>query len=350
VVERSYAEIALEGAGDAPNSARADILARVIDAFQQAAYVIAASRLNVSQNIKFKPGPEFRASFSLDVFPMAPGSLAVPIALREDPDLLAPDLDHRPPVLDDLQAALQAVTSGQLDRLQILIPDSVLRTRFLRETARASPRRGESWRLKYRNRHVDWVRLDASIHDVLDAWIATPELVEQSLTVTGDLIRIDFEEHALWIRYRPNGREIRCSYTFDIEESIVESRNEPIQVSGRFILDDEGHPRNLTDVFRAQPVDLSPIRIERFHTNLGSFHARPGLVIRPQLSEDQQTLEAVFDELALHAYAQTRDELVTEVQTQLAVLWFEFVETEDDLALDGTALAIVMGERITRLR
>ena len=79
----------------------------------------------------------------------------------------------------------------------------------------------------------------------------TPKASEDAImTVTGELLRIDFSTRQVTLLYPPTRREIDCTYLPEIEDSIVETRKGFIQVTGRFVLDEEGNPNKLMDVTR----------------------------------------------------------------------------------------------------
>ncbi|MFZ4703567.1 MAG: hypothetical protein ACOYMG_26290 [Candidatus Methylumidiphilus sp.] len=167
----------------------------------------------------------------------------------------------------------------------------------------------------------------------------TPKASEDAImTVTGELLRIDFSTRQVTLLYPPTRREIDCTYLPEVEDSIVETRKGFIQVTGRFVLDEEGNPNKLMDVTRVEPLDLSPIHI----TELDRLPVRmnEALELTPVLDEESQQYLCVEDQsLGLNAFALNRAQLLDEIQQQLAMLWTEYACASDD-ALDDDARAL----------
>ena len=93
----------------------------------------------------------------------------------------------------------------------------------------------------------------------IDEWLEVDLTERQLMTVTGELIRINFDENKLFIRVRVTARQLECSYSPETEVDLLESRRGLIQVTGEFVIDETGHRLRLTAVNRIEPVDLSPL-------------------------------------------------------------------------------------------
>ena len=156
------------------------------------------------------------------------------------------------------------------------------------------------------------------------------------MTVTGELIRIDFDRNLVTLRYPPTSQELECSYVQDIEDTIVESRREWIQVTGRFTLDAEGHPKSLTDVTRIEPVDLSPMCFDAIELAGRCLRFNPPLLLEPGLEEEtKQLLIVQDDDLDIHVYAQTREQLADDLAVELFFLWDEYANAAPDSLTEG---------------
>jgi hypothetical protein len=169
----------------------------------------------------------------------------------------------------------------------------------------------------------------------------TPE--NTVMTVTGELIRIDFDKRTVVLRHPVTHKEIECVYVDELEETMIENRRGMIQATGRFTLDDEGYPNKLTDVTQLEPVDLSPISLKIAHWNDREFRFRQPLTLNPSLDEDPV--------LTLLAYAQTREQLLQEISEQIAFMWDAYVRSsEDGLAPDALRLRQKLLETVSENR
>ncbi len=245
-------------------------------------------------------------------------------------------------------AGLDAIKKGDAAQLKHVLPDSILRTRFLREFKEALPASGEPWTVRFRNGHDESISLGSFDTRIIEEWMTAPEVIQDSMTVIGDLIRIDFVERAIWIKYKPNNKALRCSYDIEIESDILAERDLPIQLSGTFILDDEGFPQSLSNVYQIESVNLAPFEYDNLMTDCGAFIFEPRLILKPTLSLDQQLFIVSDPELGIDAYGATRKELETEIAVQVAVLWDEIAQSDDQLDEGAQALAVALKSRITR--
>ena len=142
-----------------------------------------------------------------------------------------------------------------------------------------------------------------------------------------------------------SNREIDCFANEDVIDELMESRKEPVQVTGTFTLDEDDQPKKLTGVFRVESVDLSPISVDRISLAQGRILvAALPLVLTPHLDEETRQHYVVEEPaLGIHAVAQTREALLDEVADDMAFLWDTYVEnTEAPL----TSQAQQLGERL----
>ncbi len=172
-----------------------------------------------------------------------------------------------------------------------------------------------------------------------DDWLTQDTPEDAVMTVTGELIRIDFDKRIVVLRYPPTHQEIECIYLEELEDSMIENRRQKIQVTGQFTLDADGHPIKLTDVTRIEPVDLSPIMIREIPWHNKKLHLKMPLLLTPQMDDDTEQLYVVEKpEIGLHVFSYTREDLIHEINEQLAMLWEEYAVTTDELATDARTL------------
>ena len=88
------------------------------------------------------------------------------------------------------------------------------------------------------------------------------------------------------------------------------------------MLDNKGNPIRMTDVSRIEPVDLSPIELNRFEWNGRTLLADHSVEFHPKLDEETNQLYIIEDEtLNLHVFASTRQALLEELSEQIVFIW-----------------------------
>lgn len=334
------AKIRLTNDEEGMHEVPADVLVRALAGMQQLVYVIATAQEQRTVKSRLRVPQEIQQRYSLSCQLPQPGSYAMPIALgtgKTDPSLFT----NYKRLLSTAEGILRAIQQGNLDGVFEVLPDSKLRNRALREVRKLLPKPGEGWRFGFQRGDGPEVLLSS------DTAIATidRELTQDSpedtvMTVTGELIRIDFDKRTVVLRYPPTHTEIECVYVEELEETMIENRWGLIQATGQFTLDQEGNPVKLSNVTRLQPIDLSPITLRSAHWSDRVFRFSEPLVLQPELDEESQQLYVVEEpSLTLVAYARTREQLLQEINEQVALIWDEYVQAEDEtLALDALEL------------
>jgi len=334
------AKIRLTNDEEGMHEVPADVLVRSLAGMQQLVYVIATAQEQRTVKSRLRVPQEIQQRYSLSCQLPQPGSYAMPIALgtgKIDPTLFT-DYER---LLSTAERILGAIQQDNLDEIFEVLPDSKLRNRALREVRKLLPKPGEGWQFGFQRGQNSEVLLSS------DTAIATidRELTQDSpedtvMTVTGELIRIDFDNHTVVLRYPPTRTEIECVYVEEGEETMIENRRGLIQATGQFTLDHDGNPLKLINVTRLQPIDLSPITLRSVHWGDRVFRFSEPLVLQPELDEESQQLYVVEEpSLTLYAYAQTREQLLQEISEQIAFMWDEYVQAEDEtLATDALEL------------
>ncbi|MDP2183404.1 MAG: hypothetical protein Q8K99_12650, partial [Actinomycetota bacterium] len=237
------------------SSVSSEVLAQALRGLQTAVWLLGAQALEHSVNERFKPGQELRQHYELVCRAPESGSYAMPVELwdiRQQSDLTSPTN-----LLGRALEVVRAVSEGDREVLRERMPDSFLRNRMLRELARFLPRPGDTWKLDVERSGAS-VTLDARSGRTAESWLRVPEETA-TMTVTGDLVRVDFEENKVVIRHPVTNRTIDCYARADVIDDLVENHYEPVQVTGVFTLDENDHPIKLTDVSVVETVDLSPL-------------------------------------------------------------------------------------------
>jgi hypothetical protein len=324
--------LTLSGEETEGHEVRAETLVTLLVGLQRVAYLLGAAECGQEIGVRLKPSRAMREHFSLRCGIPQPGSFALPLDVGR-----AGELDVGPPLLERLRGIWAALADQDGVALRAALPESVAQ-RVLREIAAMLPKvAGLGVSLQTAQTPapatLTW-RTSRFISDQL-----TPRVPEDTvMTITGELLRIDFAARQVTILYPPTRREIVCTYLPEIEDTIIESRKEPIQVTGRFVLDEAGNPSKLMDVSRIEPIDLSPLVVNELERP--PLRMREPLELVPTLDEESQQYLCVADAaLGLDAFALTREHLFDEVQAQLAMLWQEYACAPDS-ELDAGARAL----------
>jgi hypothetical protein len=343
------ARIHLTGTATEGSSVPAEVLVRAVQGLQQAVWLLAAADEAQPVSKRFKPGADFRKRYTLRLATPEPGSYAIPLSLSDE----RPQLSVSPFGTQDLLPRLHKVCGAIAERghgtLGGLVPDSSYRLRLLQEIRKVLPKKGEAWAFGFSAGSEPEVVLTAKDRDSIEEWLEAPE-DRRETAVIGQLQRIDFAEKMVVILYPPTHRELECLYREEIEETLLEARRELFQIIGQFVLDDDGHPKRLTDVRSIEPVDLSALSLATVEHAGHEYLLSPPVVVNPSLDEDtQQHFVAEIAEFGICAQGRTRDALLDDIASQIGFLWEEYaVAKESELSEDAIELRKVLLGRLKR--
>ncbi|MHC5936231.1 hypothetical protein [Nostoc sp.] len=318
-----------------------DILVRVLAGLQQIVYLLATVQEKRSVGERFRVPMEMQQLYRLRASIPQPGSYAIPVLLKPEIDSQLSISGNYTEIMLNLEGFFSSLNSSDFNQAQNIFPDSKLRNRALRETRKFLPKADELWQLGFSRSDSDReLTLTNKVIDHIDNWLTQDTPEDAVMTVTGELIRIDFDKRLVVLRYPPTRQEIDCIYLEELEDSMIENRRQMIQVTGQFTLDADGHPTNLTDVTRIEPVDLSPINVREVAGYGKKLRLIMPLFLTPELDEETKQLLVVEEsQIGLHVFAYTRDELIHEINEQMLIIWDEYVNVSvDELASDAQKL------------
>ena len=336
----AIATIRLTNDDDGMHEVPAEILVRTLSGMQQLVYLIATAQEQRQIRTRFRLSQEIQQRYSLSCRIPESGSYAQPMVLGSG-DVDSSLFTDYSELLSKAETLFSSIQTGLLDPLFDAFPDSKVRNRALREVRKLLPKPGEGWKFGFKQGDRPEVLLvpDSAVA-VIDRELAQDTPEDTVMTVTGELIRIDFDKRTVVLRYPLTRQEIECVYVDELEEAMIENRRGLIQATGQFTLDDEGSPIKLTNVTQLEPVDLSPISLKIVQWHGREFRFRQPLTLNPLLDEESQQLYVVEDlDLTLLAYAQTREQLIQEIGEQITFMWDTYVqESEHKLAPDALRL------------
>jgi hypothetical protein len=323
---RDSSEALLRFYGREPDSRAvpAEVLAKSVLGVQQTVLLLAASRSKHVVRERFRPGAQLREQATVLCASPRNGAFVLPMRLAQE----QLDLEFgtaKTGLWGALHAVFHSVQSGNSTSLIDIVPDSTIREKTLREVRRFTPGPGAPWSIGFTAQGKVEARLDYRAAHVIDEWIESGTEQDATMTVTGDLSRVFFEEKKIVIKYRPKNRSLNCFYREDLEDEILAMRKVPIQVTGRFILDEEGHPVELTDVYRIAPVDTAPMEFTSVRHGGRAFIFNDPFKLDIGMDEETGQLYTASDEATgIHVFAQTREQLAGELAEQIAFAWDEY--------------------------
>jgi hypothetical protein len=345
--------------GEDAHEVPADVLARALIGVQQTALLLAATATNQEVRERFRPSAELRERATLLCEVPTMGSFAMPMRLAEGQLLLPLGDGGEIGLMDAIHGLLRSVATGSADFLRKLLPDSVLRAKALREIQRLLPQPGDPWAIGFSSHEHKETILDDRAVRMVEEWIAA-ELAptDTTMTVTGELIGVFFDEKRVVIRYKPTKRPINCFLRDDVVDALLEHRvavarsgagSYKIQVTGEFTLDRNEHPTKLTNVYRVAPVDTSPMVFDRVHHKGRTFLAVPPLKLDLSLDQESEQYYVAEDkDLGLSVYAQTREQVSEDVAAQIAFNWDQYAqEAPEKLAKGALCLQAAMLKRVS---
>ncbi len=325
--DQDGAELAIIGGETADHTVPAEVLVRALAGLQQIVYLMAAAAERKPIGDRFNPSEASRKRNALRCGVPKASSYAVPLSLTPQQSLL-PSSD--PTALDAAMNILLLASRGEWGAMAGLFSHPKYLSRLLPAILGMLPRPGERWGVALRV-GSDRVTLDDSASRSIRSYLASDAAEDATMTVTGELLRVDIEDHRLVIRYPVTRQEIPCHCDPSVLGTVLRNYDVPIQVTGLFTLDRKGHPIRLTGVTRVEPLDLSPMAFDHVEWGSRRLEIDPPLSLDPTMDEESGQLYVLSDEgLGIHVFAQTREQLADELSEQLIFQWDAYARESPD--------------------
>jgi hypothetical protein len=334
--DQDGAELAIVGGETADHTVPADVLVRALAGLQRIVYLMAAAQERKPIGDRFTPSEALREQNSLRCGVPQASSFAVPLSLAPRRSLL-PASDPRP--LDGAMEVFRLASRGDWGAMAGLFSRPNYVPRLMAEILGMLPRPGERWGVTLRV-GGERVTLGDSAYRSIRSYLASDAAEDATMTVTGELLRVNIEDHRLVIRYPPTRAEILCHCDPAVLGTVLRNYDVPIQVTGLYTLDRKGHPIRLTGVTRVEPLDLSPMTFDRVEWGSRRLAIDPPLSLNPSMDEESGQLCVLSDErLGVHVFAQTREQLADELAEQLLFQWDAYAhESPDHLTVPARRL------------
>lgn len=318
-----------------------DILVRVLAGLQKIVYLLVTAKEKGNINQRFRVTTEIQKTYKLKTGISQSGSYVIPISIEPESTYQTSLFVNPDDVMMNLESLFSSVKTNEITRIQDTLPDSRIRNRVFRETIKLLPKGDESWQLGFtRNNQKPEITVSNKEVEIIEDWLYQDISEDTITTVTGELIKIDFDKRLIVLRYPPTHREIECFYVEELEDSLIENRRQMIQVTGTFTLDSDGHPTKLSNVTRIEPLDLSPITLREITWEDRVVSFKEPLRLKPELDEDtKQLLIATKPRITLHSFGYTREDLIHGINEDVIVMVDEYYYEDDEkLAPDALAL------------
>ncbi|MDB5097822.1 MAG: hypothetical protein JWM80_2243 [Cyanobacteria bacterium RYN_339] len=209
--------------------------------------------------------------------------------------------------------------------LAAALPDADFRAEVLAELKRLLPRPSEGWTVA-----LDGVAIDPALaRSLAKALDTAKEVAPAVLTITGELLGVDFDHGTFSLRYMPTRKTLTGRYQPEAEVWLLKHRRKTIQVDGEFSLDGQQRPQACLKALKFRAVELAPLSLVRVPLPGGELLLEPPLVLTPSLDlETGQRYEAREDALGLFALAESREGLEAALNEQIARLWLRPAEAD----------------------
>ncbi|MDR0338142.1 MAG: hypothetical protein LBI18_13740, partial [Planctomycetaceae bacterium] len=213
------------------------------------------------------------------------------------------------------------------------IVDPILRNRVCSNFRTVIPQVGAKWQLEISGKRYDRkIQLNNKTIQQLKRFQEELTLETPALqTVTGHLVKMDFESRCITLKYPPTKTELKCYYTEEIEMELFQNRRELLQITGNITYEqDRETPKKITDVKDIQFVDLSDFVLTSFQYDGTKLNFKKPLILSPQLTESYQFMTLQDTELGIDVIAQTREELWEELSAEIETQWEHCVKQPDE--------------------
>jgi hypothetical protein len=315
-------------------------LVSTLNGFQKVVYYLASVQENIDVGKRFELPKQVRQRYSLRCRIPTPGSYIVPIFLSssqfEERHVL---------IMDQLEHFLGGLQKDDMDKIEDIFPGAKVRFRALRDVREFLPKAKDEWTVMFnRGRKVE-INLTSDIIRFIDHYLKSEKVL---LTITGEIVQVDFDKHTFRLKHSSTNREVRCFYPKLLETKILENRLKLVQVTGDYFLDIEQNPFKVENVSQIVVPDLSAIRIESVEWKNQKLRFRQPLVIPLKYDEETHQLMVAEDSsINLMAFAYTRDELLREINEQVLFMWNKYVKSNrEKLAKDALKLRNILSERL----
>lgn len=312
------------------HSVPATVFTSSMDGLQRTIELLGMEYEGKEVKIRAKASEEIKRKYAVFLSPPREGSYVAP-AVIGDTGYKFFDEGDVGYVAGRFRDVLNLISQNDIKGLRRLIPDGIWRTNVVNAVKKILPSKKTGVTLKIYD-YTDTVILNGTTSDIyhfVDDVLSFQEN-EDTRTVTGVLIAMEFEKRKFTIRYPVTKKELDCYYIEGTQSLLMDNALEFIHVTGTVTLDEEGHPKTITNVDDVSAVDLSPINISEFTSGPDVIIAKEPIEFIPELDDTSQLLTVEHFILDIYLVASTREDLERNIEEELDLLWRNFALEDDD--------------------
>ncbi len=175
-----------------------EILVRVLGGLQQIIYLLATVEEKGTVKQRFKVPLEMQQRYALRASIPQPGSYTLPIVLNSG--FNNSHLGNYTEIMEKLEDFFFSLIHSNFKQTQDIFPDSKLRNRALLESKRILPKAGENWSLGFSLPDRPELNLTNGFTAYINDWLNQESSEDTVMTVTGELIRIDFDKRTVVLK------------------------------------------------------------------------------------------------------------------------------------------------------
>lgn len=309
------------------NRLSADILMGMLSNMQSLVYFLAARNENLPYKQRFKPNQKIKDNYQVFCSLPQKGSYTMPITINEfSEDTLFPHIS----IGKEITNIFKDAAASSMKYIKDLGFDYRTTRKLLSYIRNCFPSKESGVHLDI---HLNGDKLSGDV--IRDTTINSLDTLAQEnqvcmTTVTGQLQKIDFQNHEITIIHSLTSRSLSCFYEDDFEESLLENRKELVQVTGEVELDSEDNVKRITGVVDFNFVDLAPITIKEFEYDDGILALNEKRELIPVMDETGQFYTIEDPMIGIDVFAYTRNELRDAIQDNLIFLWETYSNAKDE--------------------
>ena len=306
----------------------APVLIDTISQIQRIVYLLAKMRRGEPLGQRAAFSQTLRDEFALLCHVAEPASYAVPLEIgnpstaSEVPDIT--DVGHL------FHRLTQAVGAGDTALIHEFVPNPRYLD-FLTDAyrkAQPSPRSGLSLSIEdSRRRRI----LDGrQVHNSLSDLMSIPHVSTHTSpdTISGLIVGMNFDKHSVRLQ-RPDGKILTVGYDGDSERPLIDHRRDWIQVTGDVVYDADHRPVSVKHARDFVAVDEEDIELGDLSFRDVPYRAEPPLRFTVTYDPADQLYDLV-GEFGISRSADSRPQLIRDLDEELSMLWLEYAEESLD--------------------
>ncbi len=328
------------------------VLSVKLDALQKSVYNVAAATTSGMLSARGRWTNEILERCELSLVEVKTGSLELLVEVPPERQMSMPHGRRPGPEgLRDFVKLTEAVAAENTSTIRAIIPDYGARVRSLKSLEALCPELDADYAVEVSGYNgAVLARLETATRRYLRAtsWAEAGEEDYDTQAITGRLVMIRVGGRDQ-IAVVSNQREIRCSYPSELEGVISQLvAGSMVEVTGIARLDSQGIVQEISEVFSVDTVVLVPFRIKAFSWDNHRFILKRAVSCQPDFRNGLWVYECEL--LGLHAYAETREQALSDFHEEFAAIWDGIAQEKDDaLAPDALALKAELLDLVERV-